>query len=554
MICPLFCERFAVSVSRRNNNPHSQDALSLYSWLLSSHRADEDVVVLWGAVQHIASYVCTTTSSLLSPTHHSPLNSQGMWHKAPLFLQKLSAAVPEYAAMSRMLFAFRVLVESADLVGQRLLRTNANATGDALAAGRDQLRETCGREDLPHKLARYTRQDVVGLSGDCFLHNVKNNAGFARAALEDKVRLEKEMVGSMQETPLHMLASLAGTSSLLREVVKLGVGVHRTNRFGQSPLHVALSMGNFAAAQVLLKEGAALQAKDFKQRTPVEAACAQGSWIDRAQVASLVGEDVAEDICELDEDVDVVSQSSSKPRKDHGGWAGASGAADSVEQLLTQVASHPQMLPGMKKHNRNTQIDIIDASSVEALTVASFMTTSRPVLIRGGVGHKVAAQFSRKQFTKRNLHGRVELFPYAEHSGAGVGTVSTFEDFCSSATEQHPRTFTEKVPVSDVTRSSDVRHTAQKHPLKKLSSSLGTLGGKSGKLAKEDQHLSFGKRGSGFQASVRSDAVAHTLPYGLMRWFLFPPPHAFVSREHPLETVANNIEQWRQQVTSHTGM
>ena len=72
--------------------------------------------------------------------------------------------------------------------------------------------------------------------------------------------------------PVHD-AALGDSAGIIRELVKQGADMNaRTRDDGQTPLHIAAGMGRMKALEALIALGADLTIKDFKGRTPVDAA------------------------------------------------------------------------------------------------------------------------------------------------------------------------------------------------------------------------------------------------------------------------------------------
>ena len=461
--------------------------------------------------------------------------------------------------MPAMICAFRMLSDTGDLVARRLLRTAANATDAALDDTRRLLTEKCGRDDLPYKAGTYTRRDVYQFSHDCFQHQLKKPSGELSTALKrDKKELVGAMAGFLQNSPLHHLAMLGTTDTdLMVRLIRLGVSVKQTNRFGQTPLHVAVAMGHFEAALLLLRYDASLAAKDVKQLTPQELGCKQAAWIDLARLGGVMGEDYGESPCD-DED-EVVVHSPSRPRKDNGGW-GAGAAHAAVEAVLAPLeARKPERLRGMKAHNAWTQVDVRDASEVNSMDVLHHLLgLSRPLLLRGGVTNKMAKKFARKAFLGKlaKMKGRVEPFPLAELYGNGIGEVEHLSKFWekAGAADARPKTFTEKVSKMELKRFGAGQidqdwHLAGNHPLVSLADmrfDFMQVGTEFKMNDTEEIFVTVGKRGSGFNAVAQGELTARALPFGHVKWFLQPPAHAFTSNEHPLDTFASRATAWRE--------
>eukprot|EP01059_Diplonema_ambulator_P011313 TRINITY_DN21267_c0_g1_i1.p1 TRINITY_DN21267_c0_g1~~TRINITY_DN21267_c0_g1_i1.p1 ORF type:complete len:744 (+),score=206.35 TRINITY_DN21267_c0_g1_i1:35-2266(+) len=500
----------------------TEDALHLYNYLIS--RDGSDLQVLWEYTDF--------------------LMSNGLWENVTDVLGKIPLLDHEYRGMPPLLLAIKMLQDAIPSVGRRLLSVGtSNATKVDLAASRAFIRTACGVSDLLPDVA-YPVAVLSEFTFDCFGHRLKKKGKLYESFGDQGGALTADRIGFMQYTPLHVVAMIGGNEVILQQLLSAGVKVGTINRFGQTALHLALGNGHFGTAKKLLLSGASLGDKDSSQKTPVEYACAQASWIDRTKLAALLDECTSEDPCDIEED-DIVVHAKGKVRKDQGGWEKLpSEALDTVPELHAK----PYQLQGMR---RDCMIDVVDGSIEGLDLLTKHILKGKPVLLKGGVTNKQAGAFKKEKLLQvlSGLRGKVEAFPQADLYGSKTpSTVMTLGEFVAGSGERWPRTFVEKLPRFDkkvLAQSAAEEVIPGRHPLQGL---VGKLAFPFSRFegfklnASEEVYVSVGKPGGGDGAVVSVHTTMHAMPYGLKKWYLHPPAHAFVSNEHPLSAVKTSVK------------
>eukprot|EP01062_Namystynia_karyoxenos_P010193 TRINITY_DN1360_c1_g1_i1.p1 TRINITY_DN1360_c1_g1~~TRINITY_DN1360_c1_g1_i1.p1 ORF type:complete len:845 (+),score=255.06 TRINITY_DN1360_c1_g1_i1:89-2623(+) len=485
-------------------------------------------------------------------TYVETLAAQGQWESIPAVLNRLAALEDHLEGLPPVLLTLRLLSDSADLTARRLLSLPLrNASKETRKAAEAFIKDYCGRED-PFAAATLSRSTLIAFALDCLLAQIRRGEskgeGLGGLLRKDAAVLKKDRGGFLQGTPLHFAASLGGTNyGLIDILVRSGVEVDATTRFGHTALHIALAGGHYGAARHLLREHASLAAKDARQLTALEAACRHASWVDRKALARAIGEDPAEDPCDKEDGDALVLHMKQKPRNDYGGWT-AGEPAPAVAETLAQVQERPTPVPG---DEGDCQIDIRRGDMLGVDLLMDYLLIGRPVLLRGSFPNKLSKKFRKLEFLAElgSMRGRAEPFPNAEYYGASGAQTVRLSDFISATSEELPRTFTEKLPGFD--RRKVARDVApvvpRNHPLQDFTAwepPFLSFDGFTYNATHEPQ-LQVGGPGAGTGAAVLTTAAVHIMPFGSRRWFLSPPPHAFASRRHPLEVFRARRGEWR---------
>jgi ankyrin repeat protein len=90
-----------------------------------------------------------------------------------------------------------------------------------------------------------------------------------------------------QSTPLH-LASSRRDAEIAQLLIKHGADVHARDQSQSMPLHLASSKGDAETAQLLIKHGADVHARDQSQSTPLHRASSLPSWLGDTTVHLLI--------------------------------------------------------------------------------------------------------------------------------------------------------------------------------------------------------------------------------------------------------------------------
>eukprot|EP01064_Diplonema_japonicum_P008009 TRINITY_DN15576_c0_g1_i2.p1 TRINITY_DN15576_c0_g1~~TRINITY_DN15576_c0_g1_i2.p1 ORF type:complete len:738 (+),score=151.61 TRINITY_DN15576_c0_g1_i2:33-2246(+) len=503
---------FNASYTRR-----TEDAVNIYEYLMQPSHAGKDLQVLW--------------------EYSEFLISNGLWDYVPNVLQKIPEIDPEFTGMPFVALATKMLGDSLPAIGKRLLSTRGtNASKEDLMKSNRFIKASCGVSDL--EIAdTYTTSDMASFVLSCFGKQLSKKGKLQQSFQKQQMDSAAFRIGFMQHTPLHILGMLGGKNDVLQKLLRFGIGVGTINRFGQTALHIAMGSGHYSIAKAILASGGDLRDKDSKQQTPIEYACAQASWTDRTKLAQLMEECTTEDPCDMEDDA-VVLHVKGAPRKDHGGWEGT---ADTTPEGMRR-------LPGMK---RNCMIDVRDGKMSGLDLLVDYVIRGKPVLLKGGISNKQSATFRKDALLSRlgKLRGKVAPFLHSDLYGSDVhSTVMTAEEYVRSTTEDRPGTFAEKLPRFDKKvlgrQHADVipsKHILQE-VIEKLSFTFNDFSGF--KLnTSEEAYLSLGKPGGGDGAVVGSHTTLHAMPYGVKKWYLHPPPHAFVSSKHPKDIVKESLRQ-----------
>lgn len=106
---------------------------------------------------------------------------------------------------------------------------------------------------------------------------------FVAAARDDAEPFQREMGACVidlcdeeGETLLH-IASRVGACNVIRELLKNGAKVSRTDIYGDSPLHLAAARGYSSAVEALLAAGADPNLKNRSDNTPLHVAAEGGA-------------------------------------------------------------------------------------------------------------------------------------------------------------------------------------------------------------------------------------------------------------------------------------
>eukprot|EP01063_Lacrimia_lanifica_P011887 TRINITY_DN18556_c0_g1_i1.p1 TRINITY_DN18556_c0_g1~~TRINITY_DN18556_c0_g1_i1.p1 ORF type:complete len:836 (+),score=262.51 TRINITY_DN18556_c0_g1_i1:66-2573(+) len=546
------------------NDRRIEDATHLYDFLIAGKRADDDAKLVWDAAETFAAY--------------------GFWsHVAPL-IEIIALSDPAFNRGPRVAMALHMIPTAIDGVGRRALsHDRSGAKAKRVAAAAEFVKKHCGRGDAAVVDGAIARRDVAALLTDCMAHQVKKDESLLRDIAKAPKEMKKALLnearsGFLQETPLHVLAAAGHTSDALLDTLKsLGIDGEATNRFGQTPLHVAMGMGLFDTAKALMrmtgKKNALTYARDATQRTPLDYACGQSSWLDRRALAGMTEEAHGEDPCDLDDEPLVTHYGGAKPRNDFGGWGAALPKDDrtALQERLAGLAAPPVKLPGMK--DAMCQIDIRDKSLSGTDLLLQFLLKGKPVLIRGGVPNKVAVKFRKAALMEKmgGMRGRVEAFPEGESYGAAslegrlaeargevkglppladVASLREYDElrFGDDAASR-PGTFWERIPEgAEDFKTDGVRALAKpRHPLASLvpltadhvkAFDFGEFTFNATESFAGHTLFSVGKPGAGAAGAPQQHAYAHIVPYGTRQWLLHPPPHAAATSRHPLDTAA----------------
>jgi len=517
------------------------DAWNLYEKLLLADdgMVEDDPQLLWSYAETLA--------------------SQGQWELVPPILERLGNLEAAMTGLPPVLLTLRLLSDAADLAARRLLFLPLrNASKADRQASSDFIRTYCGRGDLPPS-PTYSRTSIVVFSVECFLHQLsKSDSSLAKLLEKETAVLKKDRGGFLQATPLHAVASLGGEQTdLLKKLVRMGVEVDATTRFGHTALHIALAHGHFATARFLQLQKASLVAKDVRQLTPLELAC-KHVWQDRKELARSIGEDPRSDPCDWDEDTELFLRVKQKPRKDQGGWE-AGATSEAVGKTLKEVLEAPLPLPG---DDGEAQVDIRKGDLAGSDLLMDYLLTGRPVLLRGCYPNKLAKEFRKQTLLESHgkMRGQVELFPSAELYGVAGGrtaNLSTFVEEAREGSEALPKSFAEELPRIDRRRLAEYVSSVvpRNHPLTNLTSWQPPFLTFEGFTYNDTQaaQLQVGPPGSGVPASILTTAIVFVMPFGARRWFLSPPPHAFASRRHPLDIFRTKVGDWRKARDSMEG-
>ena len=492
------------------------DAISIFEFLLSEDRAGDDQQLL------------TTYMDLLV--------TYSMYDKLPPVVNKVSDLINHGSEFPRSLMSLRMIIQNTEAVARRLLNPMNSDTIDSIIS------KKCGRSDLPISDS-YTLKDIHGLVTSCFSDQMatKGNNLFSFFVKDTKLFTKKGNEGKVANTPLHMLASAGYTDErFLKRLFKLGVDVNQADRFGNTAVHNAMTMGHFDTVKLLKKWKGNLNAKSGIQLTPLEAACQHSVWIDRTAIAEIMEECTDEDICDIEDDSQVLHvKSSSSVTTDQGGWGGSSDAVNSI------IKSTPKTVNGMKT---DSQIDVRNGLEGYDLIVR-YLGISKPLLLRGAIHPEEQQKFQKEEFLQKfsHLKGRLEGFPRGEIYGNGDLEIINLDNYLSGDTKK--KTWTEKVPKFDLNSIGESAGVMRgKHPLSESISLTYDFFDVAGFVVGNDTIESFltvSKAGSGTGAKIETLPAIYAMPYGKKQWFLSPPPHAFASKKDPMDIVKKNIKSWR---------
>eukprot|EP01060_Flectonema_neradi_P036324 TRINITY_DN6953_c0_g1_i1.p1 TRINITY_DN6953_c0_g1~~TRINITY_DN6953_c0_g1_i1.p1 ORF type:complete len:779 (+),score=189.03 TRINITY_DN6953_c0_g1_i1:68-2338(+) len=501
-----------------NSSYHNRvsEAASIFEFLLTEDRAGDD-------------------QQLLS-TYLDVLVGYSLFDKIPSVIDKLSQVINYGSEFPKSIMALRMITQNTEAVFRRLLNPSKSEvdTIDTL------IRQKCSRSDLPTNLDTYTLKDVHSLISDCFSDQMatKGNRFFQFFLKDSKLYTREGNEGMVANTPLHMLASVGYTDErFIKRLLKMGVDVNQADRFGNTAIHNALVRGHYNTVKVLKKWKGSMEAKSGIQLTPLESACSHSVWIDRTAIAELLEECTDEDICDIEDSSQVIhNKDAIKGSEEQGGWLG------SDHEIISKIGSTPKDVNGMKT---DSQTDV--RSNIEGYDlIVRYLGISKPLLLRRAIYKEQQQHFQKDAFLSKfsQLKGRLETFPRGEMFGADDLKIVTVGDYLAG--DFGEKTWTEKVTktVENIISESEGR----KHPLADLIDLTYDFFDVAGFVLGNETaegYFTIGKTGSGTGAKVETLPGVYALPFGKKQWFLFPPPHAFASKEAPLSIVKSNIDEWR---------
>jgi ankyrin repeat protein len=88
-----------------------------------------------------------------------------------------------------------------------------------------------------------------------------------------KAGAEKEARGYRKRIPPHLAVVNGDIDTVLR---LLGLGLNITDKYGHTPLHVAARNGKHQVVQLLIDEGADIEANEMYLRTPLHVSASNG--------------------------------------------------------------------------------------------------------------------------------------------------------------------------------------------------------------------------------------------------------------------------------------